>query len=294
MAKIHKKLSIATGIFLLLAISTSMFLLPSTEARQPGWTWVSYAYLTASPNPVGVGQTVAVVMWIDAPLPGSTIQNDIRRHDYTLTITNPDGQNETQHWDAISDTTSVQYTQYTPDKAGNYTLTFTYPNQKYTWNAANTLGLSAANSLYENDTFLGASKSINLEVQEEAVPQPIDSYPLPTEYWTRPIEGQNTWWYTIASNWLASPYVLGAGASYGIPGAVQPDGAAPNRAHVMWAKPIQWGGVVGGTNTSVLGETFYGGLSYNCRFANPIIMQGVLFYQEPWGNTAGGGDYIVV
>ena len=62
----------------------------------------------------------------------------------------------------------------------------------------------------------------------------------------------------------------------------------------MWAKPIQWGGVVGGTNTSVLGETFYGGLSYNCRFANPIIMQGVLFYQEPWGNTAGGGDYIAV
>ena len=177
MAKMSKKLSIATGIFLLLAISTSMFLLPSTEARQPGWTWVSYAYLTASPNPVGVGQTVAVVMWIDAPLPGSTIQNDIRRHDYTLTITNPDGQNETQHWDAISDTTSVQYTQYTPDKAGNYTLTFTYPNQKYTWNAANTPGLSAANALYENDTFLGASKSINLEVQEEAVPQPIDSYP---------------------------------------------------------------------------------------------------------------------
>ena len=62
----------------------------------------------------------------------------------------------------------------------------------------------------------------------------------------------------------------------------------------MWAKPIQWGGVVGGTNTSVLGETFYGGLSYNCRFANPIIIQGVLFYQEPWGNTAGGGDYIAV
>ena len=136
MAKMSKKLSIATGIFLLLAISTSMLLLPSTEARQPGWTWVSYAYLTASPNPVGVGQTVAVVMWIDAPLPGSTIQNDIRRHDYTLTITNPDGQNETQHWDAISDTTSVQYTQFTPDKAGNYTLTFTYPNQKYTWNAS--------------------------------------------------------------------------------------------------------------------------------------------------------------
>jgi hypothetical protein len=294
MQKIDKKLSMAIGIFLVLAISTSMFLLPSTEARQPGWTWVSYPYLTASPNPVGVGQTVAIVMWIDAPLPGAAIPNNIRRHDYTLTITNPDGKNETQHWDAISDTTSVQYIQYTPNKAGNYTLTFSYPDQKYTWNQANTPGLAAASAIYENDTFLGASKTINLEVQEEAVPQPIDSYPLPTEYWARPIEGQNTWWYTIASNWLGTPYVLGAGAGYGIPGAVQPDGAAPNSAHVMWAKPIQWGGVVGGTNTSVLGESFYGGLSYNCRFANPIIMQGTLYYQEPWGNSAGGGDYVAV
>jgi len=289
----NKKFVIATGIFLVLAITSSMFLLP-VEARDPGWTWVSYAYLTASPNPVGVGQTVAIVMWIDAPLPGSTIQNDIRRHDYTLTITKPDGQKETQHWDAISDTTSVQYMQYVPSQAGNYTLTFTYPDQKYTWNRANTPGLSAANALYENDTFLGASKTIQLEVLQDAVPQPIDSYPFPTEYWTRPIEGQNTWWYTLGSNWLASPYVLGAGAGYGIPGAVQPDGAAPNSAHVMWAKPIQWGGVVGGSDTAVPGETFYGGLSYNCRFANPIIMQGVLYYPEPWGNGAGGGDYVAV
>ena len=162
MAKIGKNLSIAIGIFLLLAISTSLFLLPSTDARQPGWTWVSYLVLDpASPNPVGVGQTVAIVMWIDAPLPGAEITNNIRRHDYTLTITNPDGKNETQHWDAISDTTSVQYIQYTPNKAGNYTLTFSYPDQKITWNEANTPGLAAASALYENDTFLGASKTIN-------------------------------------------------------------------------------------------------------------------------------------
>ena len=37
-------------------------------------------------------------------------------------------------------------------------------------------------------------------VQQE--PLQTINYPLPTEYWTRPIEGQNTNWYTIASNWL--------------------------------------------------------------------------------------------
>ena len=43
------------------------------------------------------------------------------------------------------------------------------------------------------------------------------------------------------------------------------------------------------------------GLSYNTRFANPIIMQGRLFYQKPWGNAGGagglfgtGGDYVAV
>ena len=75
--------------------------------------------------------------------------------------------------------------------------------------------------------------------------------------------------------------MIGAGAGYGIPGAVQLDGAAPNSAHVMWAKPIQWGGVVGGDETQVPGEMWYSGLSYNVRFANPIIMNGVLYYQEP-------------
>ena len=95
--------------------------------------------------------------------------------------------------------------QYAPSKVGIYTFKFDYLDQVYTWNRANTPGLSAANTLYENDTFYGASKTITLTVQEEAIPEPIGSYPLPTEYWTRPIEGQNTDWYSLASHWLGSP-----------------------------------------------------------------------------------------
>lgn len=80
---LNKKLMIATVIFLTIAMSASLILIPSVNAHpQPGWTFVSYPYLVASPNPVGVGQTVAVVMWIDDPLPGATVTNDVRRHDY--------------------------------------------------------------------------------------------------------------------------------------------------------------------------------------------------------------------
>ena len=42
------------------------------------------------------------------------------------------------------------------------------------------------------------------------------------------------------------------------------------------------------------GEGYYTGSSYNPRFANAIIMQGTLYYQEPYGNSGGGGDYIAV
>ena len=275
---------------LLLSIAIPFANLQSADAHTPPWKIISYAYLVPAPNPVGVGQTIAIVMWIDDPLPSATVTNDIRRHDYTLTITSPSGKIDTQHWDVIEDTTSVQYYQYTPSEIGEYTLKFDYPEQTYEWSGA-----------YQGDIFTAASKTITLTVQEEPIPVNIDSYPLPTEYWTRPIEGQNTYWFSIASNWLGRPYITGAGASYGIPGAYQPYGLAPNSAHVMWTKPIQFGGVVGGADTAIPGEMYYSGLSYNVRFGNPIIMQGMLFYQEPYGNAGGsgglfgtGGDYVAV
>ena len=131
----------------------------------------------------------------------------------------------------------------------NYTFKFDYPAQTYTWTQQ--LSSGANDTLY-GDMWLAASKTITLTVQQDPIPARIDSYPLPTEYWTRPIEGQNTYWYSIASNWLGSPFVIGAGA---ILSAFQEqfnlDGAAPNSAHVMWTKPIQYGGVVGGNNTAV-------------------------------------------
>jgi outer membrane protein assembly factor BamB len=257
--------------------------LPAANAHDPIWTVASYAYIVPAPNPVGVGQQVAIVMWIDTPLPGAAISNDVRRHDYKLTITDPDGHTETETWAVVTDTTSVQSYLYVPTKAGEYTLKFEYPGQTYEWAGA-----------YQGDKFSAASKTATLTVQEEPLPAAKSSYPLPTEYWTRPIEGQNTDWYSISSNWLGRPYVPGAGAGYGMPGGVQLAGTAPNSPHIMWTKPIQFGGVVGGNNVGVPGNTFYTGGSYNVRFSNPLIMYGTLYYQEPYGNSGGGGDYVAV
>jgi hypothetical protein len=217
---------------------------------------------------------MSIVMWVDYPLPSAVVTNSIRRTGYTLTITKPDGTTETKKWDVVSDTTSIQYYSYIPTQVGTYTMKFDYAGQTYTWSGT-----------YQNDTYAPATRTSTVVVQEEKLPEPIGSYPLPTEYWVRPIEGQNTGWWSITSNWLGSPQ---------IDNRVQPDGIAPNSAHVMWSKPIQYGGVVGGDNVGVEGNTFYMGGSYNVRFSNPLVMYGTLFYQEPYGNSGSGGEYVAV
>ena len=274
----NKILTIATAIFLTLTMTISLIILPPAYALTPPREIPTYAYLSAAPSPIGVGQRLFIVMWLDAVLPGAAVENEIRFHDFKLTITKPDGTTDVQQFDIITDTASSKPYLYYPDKAGNYTFKFEFPGQKYIWNQANTPGLSTANAAYENDTYLASSsKLVSVVVQQEPIPEPITSYPMPTEYWTRPIEGQNVDWWTISSNWLGRQSPQLAEERLRDP----EDGAASFTPHVMWTKPIQEGGVVGGTNNFVPGEGYYIGTTYNRRFNNPIIMYGILYYTEP-------------
>ena len=289
----NKYATILIALFLTISMSTSILLIPTANAHTPPWTIVSYAYLQAGPNPVGVGQSVLILMWVDGPMRNANLENDIRRHDYTLIITAPDGTKETYNWPEILDPTSTQFMRYTPTQVGTYTLDFSYPGETYIWDSTN------AERTWTNDTFTAANATFLLDVQQEPLPAAKDSYPLPTEYWTRPIEGQNTFWYTISSNWLGEPFILsGAAVGGGTAGLyiarVQPDGIAPNSPHIMWSRPLQDGGVVGGNNTSIAGEMYYSGGSYQTRFSNAIIMYGRLFYELPYGNSGGGGGWICV
>ena len=59
-------------------------------------------------------------------------------------------------------------------------------------------------------------------------------------------------------------------------------------SHVMWTSPMQSGGIVGGNNYAVPGENFFDGSAYLCRYVNPIILGGLLFYTEPISFTNTG------
>src|SRR5512133_1627496 len=94
-----KSVILLTTLILIASMTLPMFALPITDAHTPSWELQTWAYISVAPDPVGVGQKVYVNMWVDKPLPGATIFNDIRRHGYELTITKPDNSTEKQTFD---------------------------------------------------------------------------------------------------------------------------------------------------------------------------------------------------
>ena len=112
----------------------------------------------------------------------------------------------------------------------------------YKWNSS----LGGSNDYY-GTTFLASNYTFQVTVQQE--PVSINGLPLiqpvPTEYWTRPIEGQNDQWYTVASNWLNNAHDADNG---GTENRYQPDGIAPNSPHILWTRPTEDNGILGGSN----------------------------------------------
>ncbi len=302
--------AIAIAIFLTFSMTASMMLVPIASA-QPSQNLPTYAYINVAPNPTGVGQQVLVIMWLTNVFsPATSLLNDYRFHNYELTITSPTGTVTSQTFSTVTDPTSDQDTYFTPTQVGTYTLNFTFPGQPFDEYAHDTsyISLFTGQSTPEpfvNDTYLPSSASTTLTVQQTAVPA-YPTTPLPTAYWTRPIYGINSNWYTISSNWLGSgaPVEPSVGSgdinSYGANGIFT--GAALNRnpgdaigsltSHIMWTKPLDQGGIAGGNNFVSAGDSYFEGSAYIQRYDNPIIMDGILYYQAPLGydyNGAGSG-----
>ena len=296
----NKTLVITIAILLTLSMSASMMLV-STSAHSPVWQIPTQAFIVVAPDPIGVGQEVHVYMWLaevfgaaggttaslgtnGSTASASLLSNNYRFHNYKLTITDPDGTTSTQTFDIITDTTSSQFTKYTPTKVGTYTFKFDFPGQAY----AQYPGQYYEKSVLVNDTYLASTASTTLTVQEEPIASPTTSYPLPENYWSHPIYGENTDWWSISSNWLGS----GAAPPQGYGATVfatlyHSDAIGPLTSHLMWTKPLQFGGVVGGNqyfeggsypSGAALGVQYYEGSSYQPRFPNPIIMNGYLFF----------------
>lgn len=250
----------------------------------------THCYLMIAPNPVGIGQTFNIVMFNPQLPPSASMSNDVR-WTYKLKFDKPDGTSETVPAAGtstgntvvggsaggvfISDSTGSTYTAYTPDQLGNYTLTVYYQETYYRWNST-----TGGSNDYYGITFLASSYTTVVTVQQE--PVTIHNLPiipaLPFQYWTRPIEGQNTNWYQVSSNWYGncrdSDYLAGSENRF------QPDGIAPNSPHILWTRPTEDNGIVGGTRVGRegTGNAFNAGSQYQPRWNSQVIMYGRLYY----------------
>jgi len=281
----------AISFVLVLTITISLIAFsPAVDAAVANYA--SYVYCSVGNSVIGVGQQVLLVMWTaDIPpdigeIAGTVPGGRAGWYNMGFYVTDPEGNTETITI-AKSDPVGSGWTAYTPDQVGTYTVQSWFPE---TWKNTTTSQRHYSAAVSPETTFT---------VQEEPI-EPWTETPLPTGYWSRPINSANRDWYVLAGNWLAggsggggasfdSPFLVPPGTYGGVPQQlVQCYG--PTSAHILWTKPYFSGGIMDEQYGATGYQTAtYGGLSWT----GVIIMQGKMYY-APRTTAHGTSGYDVV
>ncbi len=264
-----KQVLIAIALVVILTIPTVMQISRSAAA-QTTTNIPTYLYASAAPNPVGLGQTEFISLFftkpIASPQTGSAFMGTtlVYYQGLTVNIVKPDGTNTTLGPFTADSTGGVGNIQFVPQVTGNYTVQGFYPGQNLT---GTTMFVQAA-----------ISPPSSFTVQQDPIPG-FQSPPLPTSYWERPIYALNYYWQNLGGNWWG----LGRGAFQSTGGYDATNNnfnaytQAPNSAHIMWTKPIQFGGQVGGPIASNQ-ESQYTSTSILYHQFEPVILNGIIYY----------------
>jgi hypothetical protein len=269
----NKTIAIAIAILLTISMTASMALLPTTGAHTPPLQIPTYAFINVTPHPAGLGQTVTVGFWLQVPPPTAQAQFGDRWAGFTLKVTRPDGTTEALG-PFTSDDTGGTYTIYTPTQLGNYTFEFNFPGQTL---AGNNLAPGVTTNPFIGDYYQPSTAKTTITVQQDAIPT-IPENPLPTSYWTRPIQSVNNLWSQLGGAWLGLGVTSFANTgAYNASGNYNPFTTAPQTPHIIWTKPTAPGGQIGGEFGGTSQTNFYAPAQYEPKFA-PIIMNGILYY----------------
>lgn len=269
--KFQKKQAL-TAIALILMLTLTALLAGMQSANAAVYAEIQpNAHVMIAPDLVGVGQQVVVTFRLDRVTPTATSPSaGDRWQNLKLTITNPDGTTETKG-PYTADSTGGTWTIYTPTKVGNYTFELSFPGQ---WINYTSGGVSYTLWYKATTSQLGT-----LRVQEQNIPAYPDN-PIPTGYWTRPINAENKGWWQITDNWLMAGYDY-MSRTFAVSSTYAPYTAAPDSPHVLWKQILEFGGIVGGSFGDI---AYYTGLSYE-QFYNPLILQGRIYYVEHGPST---------
>ena len=262
----------AIVLFLVLTIAISFIIcLPTVNAQEPQQS-PSWIYLSAVPNPVGVGQSMLFVVWTQAVPPITpedktlTVTGRPAWTGITLTLTKPDGTKQTIAM-PVTDPIGGTWYSYTPDAIGTYSVQANFPG---TWKNSTTF-----KTYYE--PAVSSIKEVVVQVEQL---QSWSSSALPTSYWTRPIDAALREWNTISGNWLGN-------------GMGNPYTTGPQSAHIVWTKPIFFGGIAGGAFGDI---SYHTGSAYEAKWSGVVIMQGRLYYNVPLSDsvTSSHGKFVCV
>jgi hypothetical protein len=262
----NKITTTAIAILLILSMTSTVVLLPSVNAAITYHT--SYVYAFVSPTVIGVGQQVLLVQW-PADLPpdigettGLVPGGRAAFYGCSFNVTTPGGVT-TNYQLGKSDPVGGGYLSYTPTEVGTYTVIAIFPE---TWKNTTT-----------NQIYYSAAVSPPATFTAQAEPAVgWSEAPLPTEYWTRPINDLNRNWYALAGDWLGgAAQNVGPTTNFGY-------GIGPESAHVMWTKPYYDGGIMDERYNVTGYETyFYQGFMFAVNAQEgtaPIIINGKLYY----------------
>lgn len=225
----------------------------------PNITLETEAYLSFRPNPVGLGQSVLVNVWLHPPIYVGRAFKDA----FFVTITDPDGDKETiGPMDSFAGDSTAWF-EFNPDKLGSWKLKFDFLGQ-YFPNGTTPRSMFWAydyiGSAYYKPSTTG---EVELIVQEDMVAAwpPVS---LPTDYWTRPVHPENREWWPILGNYPATG-ILGGGqywpedtnkhiSNYNFVPYVQ----GPNTPHIVWKRQGSMGGLIGGSAGQITDVLFAG------------------------------------
>jgi hypothetical protein len=266
----NKKISLLTIALILTMTASAILTIPTASAHTPTWQIPTFAFMSVTPNPVGVNQRIDVVMWLSNVIPTASGAFGDRWQGFRITITKPDGTTATLG-PFTSDPISSAYTSYTPDQTGTYKFVFSYPGQVLT-------GLPTQNgrpptNAYVNDSYLASqSDPVYLTVQQQQIIPYQETFD-PVSYWTRPVYGANRNWYSVASSWL------GSAAQRNGPTTNFAWGKGPGSAHILWTLPYYSGGLMDARYGS---QDYYSGYSYETYWSSgsTIIINGKLYFND--------------
>jgi hypothetical protein len=241
-----KKIGITAFVFIL-TMASLIFSIPASFADATNIQ--TSAYISVSPNPIGVNQPVMVYVWITPVLATNSTFNS-----FSVKFTKPDGSVVTKGPFSSQSNGFGTFT-FVPDQNGTWYYQFSYGGG----DTINGYPYQASNSPVSN-----------LTVQSTPLPGFQPAY-LPTSgefsFWGRPIYAWNIDWATATGDWQQIGY--NASNTY-----FNPYSTMPTSGHILWTKQTGVGGLVGGA---------YGNASYSDGSNILMVVGGLAYYQASDG-----------